>query len=81
MKWLNIYRRGKQLEAEEIAFRKGWTDAIARKAVKAGLHHFIARRPIDWFRKQLDEAEKHGEKYVTLAELMLEIEKENKEIL
>lgn len=52
--------------------RLEFMEAIARKGSVEAVHSLISRRSFEDWRKLLDEAEKHGDKYVKLAELIVE---------
>lgn len=56
---------------EVIADRLNHMEASARKAAVEALHYYTCVRTIDTWRKILDEAEKSGDKYVSMAELIV----------
>jgi len=48
-----------------------------RKNFHSGADYWAAHRSLDWWRGAIDEAEKSDKKYVTFAELIMKVEKEN----
>lgn len=51
--------------------------ATAKNAAQDAVHYYLCWRSLDWWRKSIDDAEKSGNQYVRLADLLTNIEKEN----
>lgn len=66
-KQLAKYNR-QQVEADRVKFMEG----TARNGATAAVHSIVCMRPISEWRRLLDEAEKSGNKYRSLAELIIE---------
>jgi hypothetical protein len=47
-------------------------EATARNAARDAIHYYTCLRTIDQWRHLLDEAEKSGDKYVSMADLVIE---------
>lgn len=54
-----------------IADRHEFMQATARNAAKDAVHYIVCFRTIETWRELLDEAEKRGDKYTSLAELLV----------
>ena len=65
-KQLDRYNR-RQVEADRLKFMEG----IARNGARAAVHSIVCMRTIETWRQLLDEAEKSGDKYVSLADLII----------
>lgn len=70
----------KEYRRDKVASRSIWMPAVARNAARQAIHYYACKRTIGWYRIQLDKAEKSGNKYMSLAELMLIAEKENEKV-
>jgi len=57
---------------EVIADRLNHSQTVATEAAKAAVHYYVAWRTLDEWRSIIDEAEKQGEKYISLAKLIVE---------
>jgi predicted peroxiredoxin len=71
---IRIYTK-KRLErhiAEQVKLRTfPQMEAISRNAAKYAIHYYVAVRSIDQWHKILDEAAKDGNKYMSLADLIM----------
>lgn len=63
-----------------IRDRAKFMQATASNAAKNALHYYICFRSFDWWREKLDEAEKAGDKYMSLAEMFTKVREENEKI-
>jgi hypothetical protein len=63
------------LENYVAADRFRFMDVTARKAAGRAIESYLGWRTLDWWREQIDEAEKADEKYARLADLIVELEK------
>lgn len=66
MKWFNNWV-DKRLQERDHTFMQ----AAARNAALNAIHYYVALRTIKEWHRLLDEAEKSGEKYLSLAELII----------
>lgn len=58
--------------AEQVKLRTfPQMEAISRNAATYAIHYYVCVRSIDDWRKMLDEAEKSGNKYMSLADLIV----------
>lgn len=62
----------KYVTDEVIADRLNFMDATARNAASNAVHSIVCMRTIETWRELLDKAEKSGDKYKSLAELIVE---------
>ena len=60
-----------------IEDRHEFMQATARNAAANALHHYVVFRSFEWMRASLDKAEKEGDKYISLAKLFAQVQKEN----
>lgn len=58
--------------AEQVKLKSfSQMEAISRNAAAHAIHYYVCVRTIDTWRKLLDEAEKSGNKYMSLADLIV----------
>lgn len=74
---LAYWEHRKVLERDEIARRNIWMKAVAHNAAKEAVQHYVSWRSLDWWKKQIEEAEKRQEKYMALADFITTIKEEN----
>lgn len=78
---MKIFFRQKTFDREiDAAVHKrnaNFIQSIANNAAKEAVHYYICWRTLDWWRNAISEAEKDGNKYIRLADLLTKIEDEN----
>lgn len=74
---MKIFWTKKALQDYVALDRYNFMDATARNAAIDAVHYYLCWRTLDWWREAIDKAEKQGSKYVSLAELVAVIQKEN----
>lgn len=78
---VKIFWTKKQLakhdEQVRINDRHEFMQGTARNAAKNAIHYYVVFRTLGWWRETIDEAEKNGNKYMSLAEGFIKIQKEN----
>ena len=67
----------KHLHEQILLSRQAFMQGTADRATKQALHYYICKRPLSWWREAIDTAEKDSNKYIALAELVAEIDREN----
>lgn len=76
---MRIFLTKKSLQRYVDQHKVDFSQANSNNAAKYALHYYVCYRTLDWWRKTIDEAEKDGNKYMSLAEGFLKIQEENDE--
>lgn len=74
---MRIFWTKRALDEHDQAHAARFSDGVAHNAAIEAVHYYVAFRALGWWKEAIEQAEKDGNKYLTLAGLVAKIKEEN----